>query len=73
MYYKYIKDDCIVGIGTGAGKGVAIAEEEYNKIQKIIDNRPAAPEGYYYILNNKLEWELKEKIKIEDGEVINEL
>lgn len=58
MYGKYINDNYIVGVGTGAGIGSEITEDEYNKILDKINNRPTAPEGFTYRLTTALKWEL---------------
>lgn len=60
MYGKYINDNYIVGVGTGAGTGGEITEDEYNTILDKINNRPTAPEGFTYRLTTALEWELVE-------------
>lgn len=60
MYGKYINDNYIVGVGTGAGTGSEITEDEYNEILDKINNRPTAPEGFTYRLTTALEWELVE-------------
>ena len=64
MFYKYINDNFIIGVGTGAG-GEEISEQEYNSILDKISNRPEAPEGYSYRLTTAMEWELCEVSKIE--------
>lgn len=64
MFYKYIDDKFIIGVGTGAGSE-EISEQEYNAILDKINNRPEAPEGYSYRLTTSLEWELCEVPKIE--------
>lgn len=72
MFYKYISDKYIIGVGTGSG-GEKITEQEYNAILGEINNRPEAPEGYSYRLTTSLEWELCEVPKIEptaDEEII---
>ena len=58
MYGKYINDNYIVGVGTGAGTGSEITEDEYNEILDKISNRPTAPEGFTYRLTTALKWEL---------------
>ena len=58
--YKYINNGYIIGVGTGAGAGDEITEDEYNKILDKINNRPTAPEGFTYRLTTALEWELCE-------------
>lgn len=64
MFYKYIDDNFIIGVGIGAG-GEEITEKEYNNILEKINNRPEAPEGYSYRLTTAMEWELCEISKIE--------
>ncbi len=64
MFYKYINDKFIIGVGTGSG-GEEIAEKEYNSILEKINNRPEAPEGYSYRLTTAMEWELCEVPKTE--------
>ncbi|WP_294772098.1 hypothetical protein [uncultured Eubacterium sp.] len=58
--YKYINNGYIIGVGTGAGAGEPITENEYNTILDKINNRPTAPEGFTYRLTTALEWELVE-------------
>ena len=58
--YKYINDGYIIGVGSGAGAGEPITEDEYNEILNKINNRPSAPEGFAYRLTTALEWELCE-------------
>ena len=71
MFYKYISDKYIIGVGTGAGTE-EISEQEYNNILDKINNRPEAPEGYSYRLTTAMEWELAEipKIKPTTEEII---
>ena len=64
MFYKYINDNFIIGVGTGSG-GEEITEQEYNAILDKINNRPEAPEGYSYRLTTAMEWELCEVPKTE--------
>lgn len=64
MFYKYINNNFIIGVGTGSG-GEEISEQEYNSILDKINNRSEAPEGYSYRLTTSLEWELCEVPKIE--------
>lgn len=64
MFYKYINDKYIIGVGTGSGSE-EISEQEYNDILDKINNRPKAPKGYSYRLTTSLEWELCEVPKIE--------
>lgn len=68
MYGKYINDNYIVGVGTGAGAGEPITESEYNTILDKINKRPTAPEGFTYRLTTALEWELAELPPIENNE-----
>ena len=64
MFYKYIYDKFIIGVGTGSG-GEEISEQEYSTILDKINNRPEAPEGYSYRLTTAMEWELCETPNIE--------
>ena len=64
MFYKYINDKIIIGVGTGSG-GEEVTEQEYNDILEKINNRPEAPEGFSYRLTTSLEWELCEVSKTE--------
>lgn len=64
MFYKYINDRYIIGVGTGSG-GEKITEKEYNSILEKINNRPEAPEGFSYRLTTAMEWELCEVPKTE--------
>lgn len=64
MFYKYINDKYIIGVGIGAG-GEEISEQEYNAVLDTINNRPEAPKGYSYRLTTAMEWELCETPKIE--------
>lgn len=68
MYGKYINDNYIVGVGTGADIGSEITEDEYNEILDKINNRPTAPEGFTYRLTTALKWELCKLPKIENNE-----
>ena len=58
-HYKIVKDGYVVGIGTGLG-GVEIAQEEYENILAIIENKPAAETGFDFRLCEDLTWELVE-------------
>lgn len=64
MFYKYISDKYIIGVGTGSC-GEEITGQEYSTILDKINNRPEAPEGYSYRLTTAMEWELCEVLKIE--------
>lgn len=66
--YKYINDGYIIGVGSGAGAGEPITEDEYNTILDKINNRPTALEGFTYRLTTALEWELAELPPIENNE-----
>lgn len=70
--YKYINDGCIIGVGTGAGSGDEITEDEYNEILDKINNRPTAPEGFTYRLTTALDWELCELPPIDNNYEIDE-
>lgn len=67
MFYKYINDRYIIGVGTGSG-GEEISEQEYNAILDKINNRPEAPDRYSYRLTTAMEWELAEVPKTEPTE-----
>ena len=64
MFYKYINDKYIIGVGTGSG-GEEVTEQEYNAILDKINNRPEAPEGYSYRITTAMEWKLCEVPNIE--------
>lgn len=64
MFYKYINDKYIIGVGIGLG-GEEITEQEYNSILDKINNCPEAPEGYSYRLTTAMEWKLCEVSKTE--------
>lgn len=64
MFYKYVNDKYIIGVGIGSG-GEEITEQEYSTIIDKINNRPEAPEGYSYRLTTAMEWELCETPNIE--------
>lgn len=66
MFYKYINDKFIIGVGTGTGAGSEeISEQEYNSILDKINNRLEAPDGYSYRLTTAMEWKLCEVPKTE--------
>lgn len=66
MFYKYINDKFIIGVGTGTGSGgEEITKQKYNSILDKINNRPEAPDGYSYRLTTAMEWELAEVPKNE--------
>ena len=57
MYKKVVVDDLILGIGTVKRNG-NITKKEYDRLAKIIHNKPEAPSGYYYVLHVDETWEL---------------
>ena len=67
MFYKNIEEDYIVSISTRNGL-VQIPESEYLLIKKAIDERPTAPDGYYYRLKTDMTWELAELPPIPEEE-----
>lgn len=68
-FYKYIQDNYIVSIGTGAS-GEEITAEEYEALLAVIRSKPTPPDGYDYRLRaDTLEWEEFELPPIEDEEV----
>lgn len=71
MYYKFVQNGYIIGVGVGAG-GEEISEAEYNKLLDIIANRPEAPEGYCYALKDICEWELQKLPPSEQNEEVEE-
>lgn len=71
MYYKFVQNGYIIGVGVGAG-GEEISETEYNKLLDIIANRPEAPEGYYYALKDICEWKLQKLPPSEQNEEVEE-
>lgn len=64
-YYKQLKNDYILAIGTGDG-GEEITQEEYDHIMSVIRNRPVPETGYDYRLKTDLTWELVEVPVVED-------
>ena len=46
--------------------GKEISAEEYAEIMNRLKNPPDAPDGYYYTLNEELEWELHEVPVVEE-------
>ena len=59
MYQMITRDGYITSIARGVSNG-NITEEQYNVIKAKIDERPTAPDGFYYRLTVELEWELCE-------------
>lgn len=57
-YGKYVSGGYLIGISTNGGQ--PIDEEEYAKIRSLLQNAPAAPDGYGYRLTESLQWELYE-------------
>lgn len=53
--------------------GKEITEVEYNEILGIIRNKPNAPDGYDYRLNDFMEWELYEMPTVEHIEELPEV
>lgn len=61
-YYKIVNGDYLIAIGNDKWNGETIAEEEYNTIHSIIDNKPADTETHYYKLRaDTLEYEMIER------------
>lgn len=69
-YGKYVKDGYIHGVSIGGG--TECTEEEYFRILDIINNAPAAPDGFAYYLTKELEWELQELPPVEEEELTAE-
>ena len=61
-YYKIVEDGYIVGFGTNGGDEVSgITEAEYNALSEMFADRPTAPEGYAYMIqDDPREWVLVE-------------
>lgn len=61
-YYKVVEGGFVVGFGTNGGDGVtAIAEAEYVELQTVFADRPTAPEGYAYMIqDDPREWVMVE-------------
>lgn len=62
-FYKQITDGYIVAIGTaeGTAEGAVageITQAEYEQLEAMIAECPAAPEGKYYRMKTDLTWEL---------------
>lgn len=56
-YFKIVENGYIICIGQG-NTGTEISKTMYNKIFRIIQNKPVPPEGKDYKLRDKdLEWE----------------
>ena len=74
-YYKEVKDEYIIDVGTGLGF-TEITESEYNEIMLIIKSCPTPPTGFDYFLRIDLTWELIElppepvDPKIDDSEAL---
>lgn len=56
-YYKDIKDEIIIGVGTGDAGGTEIDKEEYDQIKQLINEKPDDTELYIYVLKTDLTWE----------------
>ena len=69
MYQKNTKDGYIVSIVKGVTTG-NITEEEYNRIRKVIREKPRAEAVFDYRLKDDLTWEIYEKptLEIVEGE-----
>lgn len=61
-FYKIVNDNIIDGFGTNGNDMVtAITEDEYNALAAMFAERPTAPSGYAYaIQDNPREWVLVE-------------
>lgn len=58
-FYKQITGGYIVAIGTAEGAVAGeITQAEYEQLEAMIAECPAAPEGKYYRLKADLTWEL---------------
>lgn len=61
-FYKIVENNLISGFGTnGPDTVMEITEAEYSEIVSMFRNRPTAPEGYAYVLQDEpMEWVLVE-------------
>lgn len=56
-YRKVVFDGQILGVGVVNRNG-NITKDEYDRLTKIINHRPEAPDGYYYVLLVDETWQL---------------
>lgn len=77
-FYKIVENGYISGFGTnGPDSMTEITEAQYTEIQTIFTERPTAPEGYAYLLqDNPLEWVFVElppepNLDIDDTEALS--
>lgn len=70
-YYKQISNSYIIAIGIGGG-GEEIAEQEYNEIMTVIQNKPARTENTDFHLKTDLTWEEYERSADPDPEPSDE-
>lgn len=59
-YHKVIADGYLVSVGAGGYGGMEITEGEYNHLCELIANKPSAPEGKEYRINEQDEYVLVE-------------
>ncbi len=61
-FYKVVEDGFVAGFGTNGGDNVtAISETEYDSLTEMFQDRPTAPEGYAYMIqDDPREWVLVE-------------
>ena len=61
-YYIVVEDGFVTGFGTNGGNDVTgITETEYNALADMIADRPTAPAGYAYMIqDDPREWVLVE-------------
>lgn len=61
-FYKIVDNGYIVGFGTnGSDSVISVAEDEYDALVSMFAERPTAPSGYAYLLqDDPLEWVLVE-------------
>lgn len=60
-FYKIVYNNVITGFGTNGADVMEITETEYSELVSMFRNRPTAPEGYGYVLQNEpREWVLVE-------------
>ena len=61
-FYKVVEDGFVAGFGTNGGDNAdAISEAEYDALSEMFQNRPTAPAGYAYMIqDDPREWVLVE-------------
>lgn len=64
---RYYKTDCgYIATTKEMSNLTEVTVEEYNGFMEIINNKPIAPSGYEYTLNDSMEWVLIEAPVVEE-------